>query len=250
MMYIKKSNRFTLLFIVLTIGLGLSAVGYAHLEDILYVDGYIGTGTLSWAWHAVFDSDGSGELDLNMPVHPDDLEVGYPPSGVPFAINKDIAETIVEVSGDTATITINNAYPWYAVHINFAIQNTGSVPWRLWYLYCPEAEGTGLYWNTHIGWVGLDLDGDGCYEAYLWLEDGFGDQIDPGPDGILDLSATLYITNCVSNNELDQLTFDIDWYCLNWNEWWQPPGTTFPYGFKDYSAILPPLPGFNYPPEY
>ena len=155
---------------------------------------------------------------------------------------KDIGKVYITVreDGKKATIDILNAYPGYYVVFDMEIQNTGDIPWRLWFAKLIE---TDEIWHSEIGWIPLDIDEDGCVEAYLSFDESwFGRQIDPNDSNPPDISWKIYFTNCIEEGET--FSFNLWLYYLNWNEWFKPGAEygTWVGGFIPRGSLVPPLP--------
>ena len=133
-------SKMTALFAILMIALMAAGVTYACWKETLTINGVVNTGDLDveWSWAYTNDPEGSNDPGL-MNVETTTVTVGdysdtYAASGDYGFYDKDVANAAVEITqeyqepNDKLTITIENAYPSYAPHIWFAVDNIGDIP--------------------------------------------------------------------------------------------------------------------------
>ena len=230
--------------LIILLSLCIGGVAYAHWSEYLMFDGIVTTGEFD----AEFSLWGEGQYQCGLDEYGDWIVETWSgtwenPTFMGEPDCKDIGKVFGTVSADgkTLTIDITNAYPGYVVLYDFEIQNTGTVPWRLWFVKSLE---TGEIWHDYGGWIPLPSDdADGCVEAYMSFDDQwFGVQVDPNDPENPDISMKIYFTNCIEEGE--SLSISLELYYLNWNEWFQPDGSygTWVGNFIPRGSLDPPLP--------
>jgi len=198
--------------------LGLSGFSYAHWTDQLFVQGQINTGNICVDHYGVSQGD----------TGPDLMYIPQADNIVTVPGGKDIAQTTVGTStidglAKVMTITINNAYPMYAVPLDTHAHNCGPVPITLYQVVFDAAtnpkqnqtltsvNGTAPYT------VFIDLTGDGNPDIMVIWYGAFGTEIDYCISHAQDLSFTIVVLEPAPQGS--QLTFQIELYFMNWNEY-------------------------------
>lgn len=227
-----KKRLIPVFSVIVLLGLCMSAVAYAHWQELLYFDGEINTG------------DFSAEITYYFPTT-DDLDwtiTEWDPQTYEAELNawelitdKNIAIAYLEMNSPTSVnMHIENAYPAFLAGFDMWMFNTGTIPWRLWK---GEFLPSGETFQGTFEWIPLNLDADADIEAYLIIDSrsSFGYQIDPGY--WIDMSWKIYFTNYVEEGECFDITIKLHY--LNWNEWIEFDPT---YGTKLYPGdLVPPL---------
>jgi len=206
----QRINKMAAVFIASIFALSGLGVAYAAWTDTITIDGTVTTGTLKWELeqpisHADFGLDWNCFFDLN--------------GGTWVQMDKDVGSTTVELEpGEhphVMTLTFDNAYPYYANHISFAVHSYGSIPLRIWKvnfivdgttietIYAPDQ------------YVYLDLDDDGEDDFEIWWGNSFGEQLHFCDSR--DISFKILVLQPAPQNS--QLTFDIELVGIQWNEY-------------------------------
>ncbi len=119
------TSRGWLLFLVVTVALGLAGGGYAAWTTALRVEGIIETGSVGAAWDQQSERELVGVVD---PATGEVVEV--PIEQVP--VLKDVADCVSDLDpGETAQVVnfqVTNAYPSYTCEITLGAIITGSIP--------------------------------------------------------------------------------------------------------------------------
>jgi predicted ribosomally synthesized peptide with SipW-like signal peptide len=217
--YVRRKTSVPAVLVIALLALGLSGFSYAHWTDQLNVQGTINTGNICAEYSPPI---AVGDLG------PDWMYVeGVGIVQVPGA--KDVGSTVVglqNVDGHAKilTVTINNAYPYYATSIDFHVHNCGSVPITMYQaIFDPEAS-PGVKVNqtiTHTGVVYLDLNGDGQQDVMILWSGIFGNQIDPCFAYMQDMSFIVVVLQPAPQGA--HLTFLVELDFMNWNEYVPPP---------------------------
>lgn len=208
------------LFMILILALATLGVGYGLWSKMLYINGTIETGTVDAIFHLAFtDDDGTENNDLKdlgddgvCPAYGDSscdpMEFGPNPD----RYDKDVGhcEAIVDLqkdpTGETLTVTVDNAYPSYHCTVWFDILNNGSIPLKIQ--------------SLSIAPVGDWTNGEEVTVALSEL--ACGQQIDPGilPDGTITNLAQgdihIHIEQAAEQN--GKYEFDAQLFLVQWNE--------------------------------
>lgn len=216
-MYLKKKTAIPLVFALVLTSLVIGSYAYAHWEETLYLYGTLTTGIFDLESILCYtNDDGVGDIDRVVIDWTDPTN----PTIRPEPEGKDIARAWATCDGEIVTVYVENGYPGYSFHLTIYIENTGTIPWRMWYTQFGNKK-----WMD-AGYVPLNVDGDGKIEVYVETDDSaIGLQVDPGSE--LDLSYDFYLTNWVLEGET--LSFDLKLHFLNWNEWFDPGINIGPY---------------------
>lgn len=197
----KKSLPMGMIAIVMIISLAFMSLAYAHWTDQLQVDGTVTTGSLDAKFDSISDNDNG--LDPWMGTLPQD------PKNVGDCMGT------ISTDGDTATVTILNAYPSYSCEVTLTVKNTGTVPWKFigfTKTVTPPATESDL-----------DLDWIGNVKIYngTTLVDQFsasamcGKQVDPTWTVVGTASVHVNQSAVQNGTYTGTLTFGV----VNWNEW-------------------------------
>jgi len=205
----KKILALPLIAIMLSL---TTAVAVAHWVDNVYVVGDVASGTLS----ACIDFAYTADSGIDWTADPGLKNVRQ--------LTKDIANTTVQWGCETLTVTVNNGYPCYYNHVDFSVENTGTVPWAIYMVQIWSSYTDPVVTYKSNEYVLLDLDGDQAPDIELRYFDSFGDQIDP--DGSADISFEFHLLNPIPQGA-NCLAFHIQVFVVNWNEYASmlPPGT-------------------------
>lgn len=206
----KKMLALPLIAIMLSL---TTAVAVAHWVDNLYVVGNVQSGNLC----ACIDFAYTADSGIDWTADPGLKNVRL--------LDKDIANTTVQFDCQYLTVTVNNGYPCYYNHVDFAVENCGTIPWSIY-----KVEIWSDYSNTTVTYksneyVLLDLTGDEAPDIEIRYFDSFGDQIDP--EGSADLSFEFHLLNPIPQGATC-LAFHMRLFVVNWNEYESmlPPGVT------------------------
>jgi hypothetical protein len=131
---------------------------------------------------------------------------------------------------DTMTVNLNNVYPWYYTHIAFKIENTGTIPVKIWRIVIISPDGNRTYYEINAEGVEngvlLDLDNDGNADVRMWWGDNFGVQLHPG-NSSGDISFDITVLQEAPQGA--NLSFSIMLQAIQWNEYDSAlPTTTSP----------------------
>ena len=209
-----KINKIAAIFIVSIFALSGVGVAYAAWTDTITIKGTATTGTMKWEFSGI-PTQGDSGLDPNCFW---DLETGDW-----VQMDKDVANTVVEYEQKThphkMTVTINNAYPYYANHIGFKVHCYGNIPLRVWkvnFVVKGQIIKT-LYDNDWYSnpYVYLDLNGDGAYDLEIW----WGNPLDLQMHfcGTVDRSFEILVLQPAPQGKA--LKFTIEYVAIQWNEW-------------------------------
>ena len=207
-------KRIGIICLALVLSLGVLGVGYAAWTDTLTISGTVTTGDVEWEIQGPIingDPPTPGSLDLNCFF---DLY-----DGVWVVMDKDVGSTSVNITDPhTMTVTVDNAYPYYGNHIAFKVHGLGSIPLRIWKVNF-LVDNTVVKTLYAIGYVYLDLDGNGENDLQLWWGNNFGVQMHYCDKG--DMSFELLILQPAPQNE--ELTFTIELIGIQWDEYTSGP---------------------------
>jgi hypothetical protein len=209
------------------LALGSLGVGYAAWTDNIAVNGTVSTGDLdieidtSSIW-INSDEPGSGNVDDNVfwslerprllnPVwwgDPDQKDVG--------------STTVSAITPDSVSVTIDNGYPYYYVHLAFVVHNNGSVPFRIWKVEFYTADGQTLvntvYANSNR-YVYLDIAGTSEPDVQIWWGDPPGTQLEYCETE--DISFEILVLQPAPQNTA--LDFTIKMVAIQWDEYLPGP---------------------------
>ena len=210
--------------------LSVAGVAYAHWTKVIYVDGYVISGSVDWCWReiAVQEAEGLLGTDLTGDIWP--TLAGYDWWAMPTY--KDIAKPWSKIDeGDCkiAYFGIDKAYPCYFANVRMYPKVTGTVPVKinnmeLWLIPTPDApQEDWVIVDDALAseYVAIDWDRDGeCDVEIAWAEDYIGKQLEP--KGELELSFYIHICEDVwhnwNNEERPEYQFAIRLVCVNYNE--------------------------------
>lgn len=163
-----KTAKLGAMFLVSVLALAGASAGYAMWSETLYIDGYVETGELDVAWS--IEDWGDDEI-----------------------VGKDYSWIEAEIIGYTLYVDIYNAYPCITYWVDVNIENTGTIPFH-------------IYWDGIIEW---DFPG-----TVTFVPDPNCEQIHPGGFWYGRLEIHL------NNNALEEMTyyFSTDLVVHQWNE--------------------------------
>jgi len=171
-------------FAVLMVALAVAGFVYAHWSDVLYINGEVKMGSLTFGFTNITGC-GEGKMLLNGTVIPEPK---------PWVCNTtcwlEINETDVHTNKTVYKkmwVIIDNAYPEYLAWCNFTLDNAGTIPLDVT-MYCVlvnTTDGLTYNWNDSkiIGYKDLDLSGNWTVGEpvviNIWFYPFFFGQIDP-----------------------------------------------------------------------
>lgn len=207
-------KRVGLISLVLVLALGTLGVGYAAWTDTLYISGTVTTGSVEWEFSGI-PGQGDAGLDWNCFF---DLD-----GGEWVLMDKDVASTTVAYEAGEEphhmTVTIDNAYPYYGNHINFAVHGLGSIPLRIWKVeFVVDSTVVETIYDEDE-YIYLDLGGDGADDLEIWWGNGFGEQLHECDRW--DISFELLVLQEAPQDST--LTFTIKLYAIQWDEYTPGP---------------------------
>ena len=103
-----KTAKLGALFLVSIMALAGTSAAYAMWSETLYIDGYVETGELDVAWS--IEDCGDSE-----------------------PVEKDFSWIEAEIIGYTLYVDIYNAYPCITYWVDVNIENTGTIPFHIWW---------------------------------------------------------------------------------------------------------------------
>ena len=214
-----RINKMAAVFIASIFALSGLGVAYAAWTDTITLTGTVTTGTLKWELSGI-PTQGDPGFDYNCFW---DLD-----GGTWVLMDKDVASTTVEYEAGEhphiMTVTIDNAYPYYANHIGFKVHYYGSIPARIWKVrfLVDDVLVEELY--NDDWWVDpyvyLDISGpegvpDGNDDIEIW----WGNPLEIQMHDCLFLDRSFEILVLQPAPQDDTLEFDIEYVCVQWNEW-------------------------------
>lgn len=204
-------KKIGLLSLALVLALGSLGIGYAAWTDTLTITGTVATGDLDWEF-----AGAPGQSDAGV-----DQNVFFTLESWNWVLmDKDVASTSVEFTDNhTLTVTIDNAYPYYANHISFVVHGLGSIPLRIWkvnFLVNDSVVET-IYEGDQ--YIYLDLDGDTFADLEIWWGSYFGLQLHAGDH--LDKSFNLLVLQPAPQDA--QLTFSIEIVAIQFDQYTPGP---------------------------
>lgn len=212
-------KRIGLLTVALVLALGSLGIAYAAWTDEVHVHGSVATGTLCWQIDTcrILDSTAPQNFGGDYPTdHPDyTCNPGFvhePGKGRFWLLDKNVAwgECDLSADGKTLTVTLHNAYPCYFNEVGFYVWNCGTIPLRVDHVLI-----NGEHKLTQIGYVSLDLSGDGVDDFEIQYGDNFGVQIHPGEFSPAEFSFWMHVLQPAPQD--DVLTFTIEVVAVQWD---------------------------------
>lgn len=200
--------------IALVLALGSLGVGYAAWTDTVTIAGTVTTGDVNWEFSGMPGQSDAG-LDPNCFF---DLN-----GGTWVTMDKNVASTAVAYEAGAEphlmTVTIDNAYPYYANHISFAVHGLGSIPLRVWKVNFLVDDI--VVETIYVGdqYIYLDLDGDGADDLEIWWGSYFGLQLHEC--NRLDKSFELLVLQAAPQNS--RLSFTIEIVAIQFDEYLPGP---------------------------
>ena len=166
-------KKFGLLCLALVLAVCSLGVSYALWYDVLYLEGTVYTGTVDVCIVSVSSDD-----------------VGIDPGKT-----KNVAwvTAAIDPECNSATVTINNAYPCYYTYIHFTTHVGGTVP-------------------VILESITIDNPGDPCIFVNAW--DTLGEQRHPGEDA--DNTVYVHVEQCATQGAT--YTFSVAFEYVQYNE--------------------------------
>jgi hypothetical protein len=212
-------KKIGLLCLALVLALGTMGIGYSLWYQTVYVNGTVQTGSVDMCiedgnWlqldggpdHTATTSCETGAIS-GIGFVPEEKEVGWTEISRPDCY--------------TLEVTVHNAYPCYYNVIDFAVDNTGTIPVKLWKAVVTTDYDEYTFYDDF--WQCLDLDGDGNNDLWLRWGDSWGNQREPG--GHYDLSFDFHVLQPAPQGPDTTLTFTVELYWVQWNEYVAGPIT-------------------------
>lgn len=168
---------------VLMLGLLSTGVAYAHWSQMLYISGSVATGELDWQINNFTILDPYSGPDPPPDYHCNDNFVGTPafwpdPDGKNIGwIEGTLRDSDGDGDNDTLDLTLHNVYPCYFNSISVYPHNNGTIPLKIdSAIFSSDYDTETL---RAIGYVALDLDGDGENDIEFSYGNHFGFQMEP-----------------------------------------------------------------------
>jgi hypothetical protein len=219
-------NKIAVIFIVSLISLAASSASYALWYEELHLDVDAETGVLSWIFRLPVTVTDTICPPPYFPTDTPDLNcdpnIGFYNDDSPFYVDKNVACGFATLIDDHhIQLTINNAYPGYYNHIDFWVQNTGTIPLVIDSVTIWDAEGNEIITFYTIGIHEFDINGDGLNDMQIYWGHPFGEpaaQVHP-PER-RDISFGFCFLQPLPQNE--NIILDIGLLAVQYNEW-EPP---------------------------
>ena len=238
----KGFGKIGLVFLVLVAMLASLGVGYAMWSKTLTIDGTVSTGSVDAEFTAAYTDD-DGVITDAAHDGTDGADVGDPDASGKNVDrkDKDVGKSSAEVGADgqTASVTVLNAYPCYFTTAFFGIHNNGTIPVKVqvWEEHCSADHwvsfDSGATWEfkaasewyvivpcvlKHIIFAGPDeapaADADHDLTVHL-TQIKIGTQIDPSDTVWMDVD--IHVGQ--GADELATYTFDERVLLVQWNEY-------------------------------
>lgn len=200
-------KKLGIICIALVLALGSLGMGYAAWTDTLYISGTVTTGSVEWEFDGI-PTQGDAGLDPNCFF---DLD-----GGTWEQMDKDVASTTVGYSDtdgddvdDTLTVTLDNAYPYYANHIGYKVHGLGSIPLQIWKadIIVDGIVVATIYYVDEFH--KLDLDGDGKDDLQIWWGSVFGPSMQLHACDSRDMSFELLVLQEAPQDETLYFTIEL-----------------------------------------
>lgn len=167
-----KTAKIGAIFLIAIMALAGTSAGYAMWKETLFIDGTVNTGNLDAAWSV----EECGDSETPVP-------------------EKDFSSISARIEGYTLIVTLTDAYPCIDYWVNVNIENTGTLPFHIYW--------DGIIEAAFPGTVTFTPNPDGL-------------QIHPGPENAWYGTLTIHLNN--DAEELTIYTFTTDLVVHQWNE--------------------------------
>lgn len=201
----KRFGKIAIVFLVLVLVLGSLGIGYAMWSKTLTITGTVTTGTVDAEFTAAFTDD-DGTVDNAAYDGTDGADVGDPDaSGYNVSRkDKDVGSSSAAVGADlqTASITVENAYPCYYTTAFFSIHNSGTIPIKVqvWEEHCDVDHwvsfDSGVTWEFRPASTWYPVEP--CIPKHIIFADATAD-----PDLFVDPDLTVHITTLEIGTQID-----------------------------------------------
>jgi predicted ribosomally synthesized peptide with SipW-like signal peptide len=212
-------KKIAVICLALVLALGGLGVAYAAWTDTVEISGPVTAGEVSWE----FDDP----LNPGTPRITDD-DHGPDPVAPPGSNEegKDVAwkefnfvDSDADGDKDVLEITVHNAYPWYTNHMSFWLHNNGTIPIKLDYVVI-SGGGESYTLTSPGGVLTFDLNQNGVDDFKIYWGDSFGVQTEPCEYYDISFSILFLQDNGLPSIQGQEgLTFTIEIYCIQWNEY-------------------------------
>ena len=210
-------GKVAVVFVVLMVALAGIGVGYAHWSQTLTIEGTVKTGELDWEFSSFLILDPWEGPGPPPDYHCNDGFTGSPyldPDGknVGWATGV-LVDSDGDTDNDTLELTLHNVYPCYFNSISVYVHNNGSIPLIIERVIISSAYET--HTLTAIGYVALDLDGDGLDDIEIQWGNNFGLQLEPCQTPDPEISFWIHVLQAAPQGET--LSFTMEIVALQWN---------------------------------
>jgi len=206
------NKKIPILSILLTAALFMTGLAYALWSETLYIEGTVATGEVDWEFRGPW----------NVLDEPDDIDWNADCTWYFWLADKDVGgptllefiDTDADGDHDKLSITLQNAYPFYAEEISFYVHCLGTVP-----IIFDRVEIEGAVFRvgpsvTHF----IDVTGEGIPDLKIRYGDHIGTQFHPCQGG--EVSISIMVLQEAPQNA--QLTFGLELVAVQYNEYVPP----------------------------